>query len=1351
MPEERPRRAEPEGIDDLIVEYLEAQDAGSAPAPEEFIASHPECADALRRYFAAEAELLPPVGPARGELPAIPGYEVLEEIARGGMGVVYRARDLALGRVVALKMLLGGPLAGRESLERFRREAHAIASLDHPGIVPIFEIGEAEGIPYYTMKLVEGGTLRERGGELRGDSRRIAELFEALARAVHFAHERGILHRDLKPANVLLDRDGTPLVSDFGLAKREESGPSLTLSSALLGTPQYMAPEQIRRDGRPLDVRTDVYGLGTILYELLTGRPPVEGDSSLDVLRRVADQEPVAPRRIDPSIPRDLETICRRCLEKEPARRYPNARALARELERFLDGRPIEARPLPPHERALRWCRRNPAAVIVVAALVITAAVAIGAAIQVSGQLERTQRAEEDGRRQLRGSLLAGARATRLGERAGRRTDALAAIARAAAIAPDLELRNEAIAALSLPDLVIEPLPAALAGARKPVAFDDGYRSCARTGPEGEVVVSAVDAPGAISTLRVNGRPMHYFFSPGGRFLAVQTADASGQLRCTVLDPASGVILREFSAPSMPGAVAFDPGRPRIAVGERSGAVEIAAIDDPADSIRLAGVSGPLMLRFSHDGVRLAVAHADRPTFQVWDAASGALLSTSMCDSPIHSLEWTGDSREILVGLRDGTIERRIPDDPDGVRVLAPHALAVHALSVSPDGGTLVSASYDSTIALHDLRLWRTILATPTEPETHFGFARRGDEAILGAFGVTEQRLTVLSPSPVLRVLPAPPAPHACLDLHPELPLLLVVTEVSIELWDIASARRLAHIPARGGYWGRFEPAGDSFITTSDLGGYRWSLRFDRSGAGSTPGSSIGPPRPIPALARTSGRFELDREGRILALARSDLPCVRVIDLEHPERPIREIPDTGVYSVAISADARFVATGNWNGRDAEVWDLSAEELSGHALVTGRENMGVHFSGDGEWLAVSASTAFHFFETGSFLPRLRVEREIAGDIPGLVAFRSDGASVFLQVSRATVDWVDLATGETLGRFESPDGRPIRAIACGRRHLAIATEGVAIWDLGRTARELERIGLGFREGFVDPVETPVPPLPTAAAELSLGDFGRAEEWPLDVPEETLAAELRSLDEEIARDPEAIGPRLRRARVLARAERFLESIREFDQVIRRVPERLDLLEGRASLSVRTEGWLEVIEDYGRILAANPGNAAARFWRAMGYREAGRSAEALADLELLDAEGHAHAEVPHQIAWILLHGSEEVRDPERAYREATRAVERSAAEARFRGTRGRAALRIGRVDEARADLERAVGLDPEGGSPLDLFFLAMACRAVGDEAGYRRAFERGLHAVESRRIPIGELEETRAALDEARSMPAP
>ena len=298
------------------------------------------------------------------------------------MGVVYKARQINLGRLVALKMVLAGAHAGPNALARFHKEAQAVASLQHPNIVQIHDVGQAGGLPYFSLEFVDGGSLAQQIDGRPQDITQAAWTIRTLARAIHAAHLQGIVHRDLKPANILLTADGRLKITDFGLARRLGDDSDQTRTGTIVGTPDYMAPEQARGQAHDAGPLVDQHALGAILYELLTGRPPFRGATPFDTIEQVRTQESVPPTRLQPKVPRDLETICLKCLQKEPHRRYTDANALADDLDRFLEGRPVLARPISAVERLGRWCRRNPrvaglaAAVLVLLVTVATSSTA---------------------------------------------------------------------------------------------------------------------------------------------------------------------------------------------------------------------------------------------------------------------------------------------------------------------------------------------------------------------------------------------------------------------------------------------------------------------------------------------------------------------------------------------------------------------------------------------------------------------------------------------------------------------------------------------------------------------------------------------------------------------------------------------------------------------------------------------------------------------------------------------------------------------------------------------------------------------------------------------------------------
>ena len=382
-------------------------------SPEEVCRGDAELLAAVRarlqsvRMLEAKLEVLLPsssahdagtVAPRRwtAKPPHLSGYEVQDELGRGGMGVVYRAWDQRLHRPVAIKMLLAGDFARSDERERFEREAEAAAGLRHPNIVQVYHVGELEGRPYFTMEFVEGGSLDETLAVAPLAAGPAAALLATLAEAVQAAHDRGIVHRDLKPGNVLLTADGTPKIADFGLARRLDDGAGLTRSGVPLGTPNYMAPEQALGLTHSIGPAADVYALGAILYEALTGRPPFRADTTAETLRQVVEQEPAPPSRWNSTVPRDLEVICLKCLRKESDRRYASAAALAEDLRRFERGEPITARPTGLLERSARWLRRLRVQMVALALGALLGIALVGAGLWLRSEHEAGVRRERD-------------------------------------------------------------------------------------------------------------------------------------------------------------------------------------------------------------------------------------------------------------------------------------------------------------------------------------------------------------------------------------------------------------------------------------------------------------------------------------------------------------------------------------------------------------------------------------------------------------------------------------------------------------------------------------------------------------------------------------------------------------------------------------------------------------------------------------------------------------------------------------------------------------------------------------------------------------------------------------------
>jgi WD40 repeat protein len=682
-------RIETEQLLELIEhEIVLREECGETPQLEEYLRRFPDLERDLRLHFEVYSALTRagPAGPvARQPAPELKtdapsvaggpaGYEVLGELGRGGMGVVYKARQVALNRLVALKMILAGLHADPMDLARFRREAEAIAQLQHPNIVQIYEVAESDGHPYLALEYVDGGNLTQHTSRLPQPARAAARLLEVLARAMHYAHQRGVVHRDLKPANILLmsgaavtgewSRDTPPSthhspltthqpkITDFGLAKllgSDIGGP--TLSGEILGTPCYMAPEQA--EGRPeaSGPATDIWALGAILYELLTGRPPFQAESALETLVQVRLQDPVSPSRLQPKLPRDLVTICLTCLRKEPHRRYASAEALAEDLRRFLDGHSIQARPISAVERAVKWVRRKPAIAALLAAVVLVAAAGFAGVVW---QLRKTEGTLKVANANLYQSQIARAQH---------------------------ELRANNVRGAEL--LLAETDP-------KARGWEYQYlkHQCQTN----------------LFVLHGNGNPVQAVaYSPDGQLLASGGGWYSGEDGAlTVWDAQTGERLWTQNFLTV-YTVAFHPDGQRLASACADGKVRLHDARTGQQLLELKGHEGKVHgVAFSPDGRQLASGGRDL-TVRLWNVETGQLVRTFQHHSRyVWRVAFSPDGRSLASGDREGVVHLWDPQSGTVWRSFAGF-VNCRALAFSPDGSWLALGYFSKELVLWDL------------------------------------------------------------------------------------------------------------------------------------------------------------------------------------------------------------------------------------------------------------------------------------------------------------------------------------------------------------------------------------------------------------------------------------------------------------------------------------------------------------------------------------------------------------------------------------------------------------------------------------------------------------------------
>jgi WD40 repeat protein/predicted Ser/Thr protein kinase len=1021
-----------------------------------------------------------PVEPRAGE--AAFHYDLIEEIARGGMGVVYRATQHGSHRQVAVKMLVSEQAATPGMMERFRAEAEAVASLEHAHILPIFEIGESDGRPFYSMKFADGGTLRDCVASFSKHPREAARLIATLARAVHHAHQRGILHRDLKPGNILLDGpERTAYVSDFGLAKWLGRENRLTLAPTALGTPHYISPEQAAGASAELTTATDVYSLGAIFYELLTGRPPFIADSALETLRLVAETNAEPPRSLDPAIPRDLEVICLKCLAKEPSARYASAAALADDLERWLEGRTILARPSAPPERLWRWAKRNPAlAGLSLALLLALIGVAIGstiAAARLRVSSSRALAAERDATEKLHGSYLAQARASRRTGRAGQRFEALAALEQAARIRSTPELRNEAIAALALTDLRMEKTWPVRKSSNAPIAFDSNLDLYAVETDSGVIVIRRVGDQSEVTRLPApEGAPRATFITPfsrDGKWLAVRHADARLRIWEMGAVPRLAADLTNHPTggafPLFPFDCAFDERGSRVAVGLRDG-IALHDLASGREISRLAMDGPPSCLAFDPAGLRLAAVGRTKNDVQIFDLATGRPAVTLNHPKFVTPLAWSNDGRWLAAGCEDFGIY--IWDARSGERrlLLAGHRQPPTQVIFDASGQTLISTARDKTI-----RVWNLLTATQSVLLAAYGtepvlrLSADGRRLACTSWDVDATILS-LTRSDIWRQLRGSTSGEraslfAALDFSPDGSLVVTSSRTAVRLFDAERGEELAALPFDGETEkaALFQPDGSALLVSSrDCALSRIPLQHE---GGDDKRVSLGQ-REIVDPSKTFLLASVAPDGKTFAMTSRSQGETRLASLTDPQqKPMILGPQPEAWYAIFSRDCRWVATSSSGhsrslDENVKIWNVATGELA-HVVDIGGSGLGA-FSIHGHFFANGTKGA-QVLEVGSWKvgPALSKEtRDLA-----VYPVYSPASPLLASTVGESIKLYRAVSYEPVAILEPPSplssGR-LRFNADGSRLAALGSDGsLHIWDLKTLRSSLAQRGLNWND--------------------------------------------------------------------------------------------------------------------------------------------------------------------------------------------------------------------------------------------------------------------------------------------------
>ncbi len=1419
-------------IEVLAEEFVERWRRGEHPSLSEYTRKYPELAEAIADLFPAllvmervkpRAEGKQAGGGADASSPTdlvdpkrtrLGDFRILREVARGGMGVVYEAVQESMGRRVALKILsLCGRLSSTQ-LQRFQLEACSAGRLHHGNIVPVYGVGEHDGVHYYAMQFIHGHGMdaivddlrRLRGledGAAAPQSERrtllvscvsgssmalarslagggfetpgpdgqasatgagaglpplcdasirnegpspeeriggapslssaastvatepdsidtssvslgtesqfycsVARIGAQVADALAYAHGQGVLHRDIKPSNLLLDVAGRVWVTDFGLAKVEGSdGPTRT--GDIVGTVRYMPPERFNGWS---DHRSDVYSLGATLYELLTLHPLFGTTPQSELIEKVLHDSPEAPRKLDPRIPRDLETIVLKAIAKEPGDRYATAQALGDDIERFLEDRPIRARRSTTVEQCWRWCRRNPwLAGANITAAVLTTVLAIGSTIaawafrdqrnkirtalsQVSQSESKERLARIKARETLFESLVDQARARRYSRRTGQRYESLNALDRAAAIARELKLpterldalRDEAIACLALPDLRREP------GRRKirrppgviAVAFDRAMTRYAFRFKDGTIQVRRVADDQELNRFHARGdrEAVVFRFSPDGRYLVTNHHPDYG---VTVWNLDRGSVAIDDSGHWAWAEARFSPDCRRIVIAHQ--AEEVVTYDlatgQPERRWRIPALR---FMAFSPDGSRIAATDnlTPAPHCHIIEVESGRIVHSI----PLRwtaTVAWSPDGTALATACDDNKIY--LWDAATGGRraTLEGHTNGGLSAGFDRSGALLASQGWEGRLWLWDPVLGKAWLNESGESLIEHHFSNDGRVVV-----ALEDQLTTYQVEPAFeyRTLAhhsGEELGYGTVGIRPDGRLLALGTSRGVVLWDMARGTELGFLRIGWAESLLFEASGD-LLTSGPVGVRRWPIRLDR-----TPGAfCIGPPIQLPL---PPGPVEIaeDRSGRVVALAGADTAFVHA-----PERDSRVRPLDDVRSVAVSPDGQYLATGSHGKTGAQVWRTRDGVGVAHLKIDGLVQ--VAFSADGRWL-MTRNPPCRLWEVGTWLEA----RQIGGRGIGISL---DGHLLAVQDANRVIRLVDSQTGRTLARLESPDGCGVWTAAFspdGSRLVVSTRDGPAvhIWDLRAIRAQLGLMGLDWdAPGYSgdDPARASAPPLP----ELQV-DYG------------PLAGHV----EHFTNSPEAL------------FEKYTARLKDGHADAHAYHHRGHSL-------VKLKRSREAIDDFTQAIHLRPDDAHLRAARGEAHASLHQLEPAIADLEAalaLDPNGPTSRDLlamcRNNRAWELVSGPESERDLTRALRLVEQAAESDPNHGVFLNTLGVVQYRMGRYDAAVTTLERSLAAGHSQFDGFDLVFLAMAHHRLGHRGEARACYDRAVGWIERKR----------------------
>jgi serine/threonine protein kinase/WD40 repeat protein len=1121
----------------LAESYLARLRQGEAPAIDDYADGHPELASEIRALFPT-LQMVEQLGDRSrfggiqptsvATIPSRLGeFQLIREVARGGMGIVFEAIQTTLGRRVAIKVLPPADGSTTSRRLRFQREARAAANLHHTNIVPVFDVGEQDGIYYYAMQFIDGESLADVWAELRRlkfmDRSQVTEALSAgtlppqqrsnasallwtssvtstprhylesvarmvlqIADALTYAHAQCVLHRDIKPSNIILDAKCNAWLTDFGLAK--VGADELTADGSLLGTLRYMSPE--RFSGK-VDAQSDVYSAGLILYEFTTLHPAFQTSDSASMMRLIQSTEPTRPREVNPTIPKDLETIILCAISKDASHRYATAEAFASDLRNFLEHRPIAARRATNWERLHHWARRNPtlastlvgvtALLIVVASTMSLLSWRLSRSLATSEELRsRATLAEADRTKQLRQSLWQQARSARLSAQPGARVQALTAIREAAAIRPGLDVRNEAIAAMALMD--IRPTPVWAQPIRSPVAA---------FGPTLDYYINLEDSNSAVIRDK-HGNELQRFaatsfdasFSPDGRFLIFKDSShlvESGKEYLKLLDWQLG---REHLrlGTSFPGRpFAFHPHGTEWAVRSDDGAIHFYQLPDCIESRRFDLPGSSVSLAYHPSGNSIAYFAEGHREISLMDTRTGAITPLATAPAELFGrVSFNHDGSLIAAGALNWRSYVWDCQNGELMSTLNGHGAEVTNVQFAPRSNLLATSSWDRSTRLWDVNDGRTLARL----EGLFcGFNPDGDH--LAFVGGSQLGVLRCASAKELRVMRGHSGknPRWC-AFSPDGHIIVTSGFDGIRLMSTGDGALLGTIPLST-LSVEFTPHGDSIITASATGVYQWPFAKTHPDERQCEQWKLGPPIALSSKNVVERRARLTVDGQQLIVASQPEQYIAVIQVDRRqefepgllatnpsverESLATKLPcGLGPNECCVSPDGKWLVASSWGNRWWAAYDLPARRLVCHHNVTVTPSLA--FSPDSRWLVASSQNGGQVISTESWTVARELPLESANDQLSHVTFSAAGRMLALARSDGIILLLDCSTFQEIARLESPVGEHIYHLEFsgdGSQLAACVNGGVQLWDLGLIRQGLREMRLAW-----DPRRPPVP---------------------------------------------------------------------------------------------------------------------------------------------------------------------------------------------------------------------------------------------------------------------------------------